>query len=296
MLACLFAVSVSWGQGPGESKTIIDNWNTGGCGFTNSAVMNLSQPAHVESVQLWYNWAAGETSLPYELSRGGRVLRSGQFTRGSCDPYQNAWCQAVDSIHMKLAPGSYTFTTARRRVCQNGGSNGAGFIRVTGRIGFGGAKAYPGEEETQPSQSATPEVNTPEPTVNLARGKPAQQSSTYSGQYPASNGVDGRQDNGSMFHTGIESNPWWQVDLRGNYALSYIMLYNRTDCCTERERTVQVLLSQNGSNWQTIYAHNGTDFRELRVEAGGRPARYVRVQLAEQNYFHLQEVEVYGTR
>jgi hypothetical protein len=32
------------------------------------------------------------------------------------------------------------------------------------------------------------------------------------------------------------------------------------------------------------------------VEAGGRRARYVRVQLAEQNYFHLQEVEVYGAR
>jgi hypothetical protein len=134
------------------------------------------------------------------------------------------------------------------------------------------------------------------PTTNLARGKPAQQSSTYSGDYPASNGVDGRKDNASMFHTNSESNPWWQVDLQGNYALSHIVLYNRTDCCSERERTVQVMLSQNGSNWQTIYAHNGTDFKELRVEAGGRPARYVRVQLAEQNYFHLQEVEVYGAR
>ena len=135
------------------------------------------------------------------------------------------------------------------------------------------------------------------PTTNIALGKPAQQSSTYpGGDYPASNGVDGRNDDGSMFHTNNETNPWWQVDLQGNYALSYIMLYNRTGCCTERERTVQVLLSQNGSNWQTIYSHNGTDFRELRVEAGGRQARYVRVQLAEQNYFHLQEVEVYGAR
>jgi hypothetical protein len=142
----------------------------------------------------------------------------------------------------------------------------------------------------------TDQIITPAPTTNLALGKLAQQSSAYSGDYPASNGVDGRKDDGSMFHTNNEQNPWWQVDLQGNYALGYIMLYNRTGCCAERERTVRVLLSQNGSDWQTIYAHNGTIFRELRVEAGGRRARYVRVQLAEQNYFHLQEVEVYGSR
>ncbi|MGD1157607.1 MAG: discoidin domain-containing protein [Terriglobia bacterium] len=283
------------GGGRGEGKLIINNWNTAGCGFTDNAVMNLSRPTHVESVQLWYNWAAGESSLPYTLSGGGRVLRNGQFRRGSCDPYQTAWCEAVDAIDMKLAPGSYTFTTARRRVCQNSGSNGMGFIRVTARARLAGPGAYPGQETIQPSQPATPEI-TAGPTTDLALGKPAQQSSTYSGDFPASNGVDGRKDDGSMFHTNNERSPWWQVDLQGNYALSYIMLYNRTGCCAERERTVQVLLSQNGRNWQTIYSHNGTDFRELRVEAGGRQARYVRVQLAEQNYFHLQEVEVYGAR
>jgi hypothetical protein len=284
-----------YGAAGGEGKLIIDNWNTAGCGFTDNAVMNLSRPTYVERVQLWYNWAAGESSLPYVLSGGGRVLRNGQFRRGSCDPYQTSWCEAVDAIDLKLAPGSYTFTTARRRVCQNSGSNGMGFIRVTARAGLPGPGTYPGQQGIQLSQPATPEL-TAEPTTNLALGKPAQQSSTYSGAYPASNGVDGRKDDGSMFHTGIERNPWWQVDLQGNYALSYIMLYNRTGCCAERERTVQVLLSQDGRNWRTIYSHNGTDFRELRVEAGGRQARYVRVQLAEQNYFHLQEVEVYGAR
>ncbi|MBZ5670938.1 MAG: discoidin domain-containing protein [Acidobacteriia bacterium] len=283
----------SYGAAGGESRLIIDNWNPAGCGFTDNAVMNLSRPTHVESVHLWYNWAAGESSLPYALSGSGRVLRNGQFRRGSCDPYQTAWCEATDMLGMNLAPGSYTFTTARRRVCQNSGSNGMGFIRVTARTGRAGPGAYPGQETIQPSQPATPELATG-PATNLALGKPTQQSSTYSGDFPASNGVDGRKDDGSMFHTNNERNPWWQVDLQGNYALSYIMLYNRTGCCAERERTVQLLLSQNGSNWQRIYSHNGTDFRELRVEAGGRQARYVRVQLAEQNYFHLQEVEVYG--
>jgi hypothetical protein len=279
--------------GRSEGKILVENWNTAGCEYTNAAVMNLPQPAHVERVALWYNWAAGETSLPYTLSAGGRTLRNGQFGRGTCDLYQAAWCEAVDTIDMNLAPGSYTFTTARQRVCQNGGSRGMGFIRVTGRTGSGGPDSYPGQQITQPSQPATPQV-TMGLATNLALGKPAQQSSTYDADHVAAKGVDGRKDN--FFHTGIENNPWWQVDLQGNYAINYIMLYNRTDCCGERERTVRVMLSQDGNNWQTIYSNNGSDFRELRVDARGRRARYVRVQLAEQNYFHLQEVEVYGAR
>ena len=125
---------------------------------------------------------------------------------GVATPTRPAWCEAVDAIDLKLAPGSYTFTTARRRVCQNSGSNGMGFIRVTARAGLAGPGAYPGQEGIQPSQPATPEL-TAEPTTNLALGKPAQQSSTYSGDYPASNGVDGRKDNASMFHTGIREKP-----------------------------------------------------------------------------------------
>jgi hypothetical protein len=256
--------------GPSESKTIIDNWNPAACGLTTSAVMNLAQPTHVERVVLWYNWAAGETSLPYTLSGGASVLRNSQFRRGTCDPYQTAWCEAVDTIDMNLAPGSYTFRTANERVCQNTGSQGMGFIRVIGRTGSGGL------------------------TTNLALGKPAQQSSVYSAVYSPDKGVDGRKDN--FFHTLSEPNPWWQVDLQDNYQLSYIMLYNRTDCCSERGRTVHVLLSPNGINWETIYTNNGNTFQQLRVEAGGRRARYVRVQLAEQNYLHLQEVEVYGAK
>jgi hypothetical protein len=103
----------SGGAAGGESTLIIDNWNPSGCSFTDKAVMNLTRPAYVESVQLWYNWAAGESSLPYTLTAGGGVLRQGQFRRGSCDPYQSAWCEATDSIGMNLAPGSYTFTVAR---------------------------------------------------------------------------------------------------------------------------------------------------------------------------------------
>ena len=128
---------------------------------------------------------------------------------------------------------------------------------------------------------------------NLALGKPTRMSSQYPGPYPASNGVDG--NSGSMFHTNIENNPWWQVDLQSSFALSSIVLHNRFESNGDRARTIQVLISQDGNAWTTIYRHNGTVFKDLTVDAGGKIARYVRVQLAETNYLHLLEVEVFGS-
>jgi hypothetical protein len=126
---------------------------------------------------------------------------------------------------------------------------------------------------------------------NLAIGKPARMSSQYSGEFPAASGVDGKVD--TMFHTDSERNPWWQVDLLQSYSLGHIMLRNRRGGFQERTRSVQVLLSPDGNSWQTLYSHNGTSFKDLRVDAGGRSARFVRIQLAQQDYLHLSEIEVY---
>jgi len=49
-------------------------------------------------------------------------------------------------------------------------------------------------------------------------------------------------------------------------------------------------------SWVTIYDNKGKSFLQLRVEAGGREARFVRVQLAERNFFHLAEVQLYGKK
>ena len=141
-----------------ESTVISDNWNTAACGFTDNAVMNLSQPTHVDRVDLWYNWSAGETSLPYTLSSGTSVLRRGAFRRGNCDPYQTAWCEALDTINMDLAAGSYTFRATKERLCQNAGSRGMGMIRVHGRVTGAVTVSPPATPEVRPAVPATPEV------------------------------------------------------------------------------------------------------------------------------------------
>jgi hypothetical protein len=138
--------------------------------------------------------------------------------------------------------------------------------------------------------------------VNLALKKPARQSSVYGGtgvdQGPHF-GVDGiresvPRDPFLLVHTNADNPPWWQVDLQNVYALTQLSLYNRIFCCGEKNRTIQVYLSSNGSNWEKAYQHDGSNFKVLTVNLQGRNAKFVRLQLAESTFLHFQECEVYG--
>jgi hypothetical protein len=138
--------------------------------------------------------------------------------------------------------------------------------------------------------------------VNLALNKPARQSSVYGGtgvdQGPHF-GVDGiresvPRDPYLLVHTNADNPPWWQVDLQNVYALTELRLYNRIFCCGEKNRTIQVYLSSNGSNWEKAYQHDGSNFKVLTVNLQGRNAKFVRLQLAESTFLHFQECEVYG--
>jgi hypothetical protein len=63
-----------------------------------------------------------------------------------------------------------------------------------------------------------------------------------------------------------------------------------------RARTLRVLVSDDDRNWKLVYDNAGRVFgpEPLIVPMNGEQARYVRVQLAEPNYLHLEEVEVLG--
>jgi hypothetical protein len=142
---------------------------------------------------------------------------------------------------------------------------------------------------------------------NLALGKPASQSS-IAFDAPASRAVDGNTSgnwsNNSVTHTNFEHQPWWQVDLGSVQQIGAVILWNRTDCCSERLSNFYVLVSDNPfssadltatinqagvSNYYT--ADSVGTSKEIGVYRSGR---YVRVQLAGDNYLSLAEVEVRG--
>lgn len=137
--------------------------------------------------------------------------------------------------------------------------------------------------------------------ANLALRHAARQSSRseWSTANDPQGGVDGVKNGRFGFHTGREASPWWQVDLGAPHVLREVRVYNRLDAASDRARTLRILLSSDGTRWEQVYRHagaafGGTDGKFLRVQLGGRTARHVRVQLAETNFLHLDEVEVWG--
>jgi FkbM family methyltransferase len=135
---------------------------------------------------------------------------------------------------------------------------------------------------------------------NLALNKAAAQSSASPWSRPddAQGAVDGNRTGLYGFHTGEEHRPWWQVDLGTSRPLNELRVYNRLDTGRERSRSLQAAVSEDGTRWDLVhdqsgYTFGGIDGRPLRVKLEGRPARYVRLELAERAHLHLDEVEVY---
>jgi hypothetical protein len=116
----------------------------------------------------------------------------------------------------------------------------------------------------------------------------------------AAGGCDGVKTGTWGFHTAEEANPWWQIDLGKPAALDRVVIYNRCDGTAGRNSRIMVLLSSDVQSFKQSYRHDGTSFggqpdnRPLSVSLNGQSARYVRLQLPGQSYFHLDEVEVYA--
>lgn len=67
--------------------------------------------------------------------------------------------------------------------------------------------------------------------MELAKGKPAEQSSTFL-NYSATLAVDGNRGTnviqGLCAHTGwADINPWWRVDLQAVYSITSVKILNR---------------------------------------------------------------------
>jgi hypothetical protein len=138
--------------------------------------------------------------------------------------------------------------------------------------------------------------------INLALNKPTAQSSAYQLErydYDPHGACNGKKNGGFGFHTLKENQPWWQIDLQGTYRLSEIKIYNRI-ASQERASALNILLSDDALNWELCYSNDkhhlfgGIDGNPLLVNTHQKSARYVRLQLRENEYLHLDEVEIYG--
>jgi len=151
------------------------------------------------------------------------------------------------------------------------------------------------------------------PLLNLSTGRAASQSSTLPGYSTdgAASAVDGNTDgsffDGSVTHTNLEANPWWQVDLGAAAAVNSVVIWNRTDaCCVSRLVDYWVFVSNipfgpndtlaNLVSRPDIFASHQLGLPSpSRTVAVSAPGRYVRIQLGSAGYLNLAEVQVFGT-
>ncbi len=119
----------------------------------------------------------------------------------------------------------------------------------------------------------------------------------------AAGGCDGVTNGRWGFHTAVENEPWWQVDLGAVAPIKDVCLWNRADDETVAKRAsrFRILLSDDGLAWHQVYEHPGTVFYgyrmpdrwPLRVPLTNAVGRYVRIRLPGVTALHLDEVEVH---
>lgn len=144
---------------------------------------------------------------------------------------------------------------------------------------------------------------------NIALGRPASQSSvcqwssSQNAADDAAGAVNGIKDGHQGFHTEIENEPWWIVDLGGPYGIYEIKLFNRLDIpgVAERSAKLAIDIGLGENSLVEVYRRNeGESFGGIDGDPLiFRPdipiiGRYVRVRLLQRDYLHLDQVEVYG--
>jgi len=147
----------------------------------------------------------------------------------------------------------------------------------------------------------------PDPTPNIARGKPATQSSVSDFSRnatlrdDAAGAVNGLVTGTYGFHTDADDPPWWMVDLEARYRLNEIWIFNRLDVATTLQHFA-IYLSTNGREWTLLVDHRsngnfgGAWGEPLSIKIGDDVvARFVRIELGGPGVLHLDQVKIFGT-
>lgn len=144
---------------------------------------------------------------------------------------------------------------------------------------------------------------------NLALGKPASQSSVSqwsrqpTPEADAAGAVNGEVSADYGFHTALEDEPWWQVDLGANCRITDIWLFNRVEqeALAARANRLAVDIGSTEANYTEVFryvaanAFGGADGRPLIIRFESEvQARFIRIRLLHREFLHLNQVEVYG--
>lgn len=97
-----------------------------------------------------------------------------------------------------------------------------------------------------------------------------------------------------LFHTNLENDPWFELDLGKPYTVSGLSVRNRSDCCEERAVPLVAETSLDHATYRAL-AHRYTPFERWDPRFDAVRARYVRLRVTRQSILHLDKVFVYGS-
>ncbi len=139
-------------------------------------------------------------------------------------------------------------------------------------------------------------------STNLAFGHQTRQSSTSetNGSWKA---IDGDPVD-AFIETEMEVDPWWELDLGIPSEISYVNIWNRSECCVAEETKCRLYVSNEpftSDNRNEIEQQEGVQSFDLGLPLSVKhkvpiytTGRYLRVQVAGEAKLSLAEVEVVG--
>ena len=138
------------------------------------------------------------------------------------------------------------------------------------------------------------------PSENIALGKTwrASSASPWSGTH----GVYGERTTGDpsfFFHTALEPNPWFVLDLGAVERVSEIRLYNRWGQLSERAQMMRVWLGETEAAYRLVFDAVDADWHPghpLYLRFDNARFRYLKVDLDEEQVLHLDGIEIFAAR
>jgi predicted SAM-dependent methyltransferase/glycosyltransferase involved in cell wall biosynthesis len=145
----------------------------------------------------------------------------------------------------------------------------------------------------------------------ISIGKPASQSSISQWSREATSEADAARVVSGHFsgsyncHTDLDSRAWWRVDLERPHQINEVHIYNRVDAnpmITGRLNRLEIQVSDDDRTWRTVFRkETGAALTRKRENTpfiwrpgASVPGRFLRIQLLDRQYLHLEQVEIFG--
>lgn len=95
-----------------------------------------------------------------------------------------------------------------------------------------------------------------------------------------------------LFHTNLESNPWFEYDFGAPLAFSSLTVKNRSDFGPERAIPLVVEVSNDDKSFKEV-ARRDTTFDVWKPSFTTQRARYLRLRVARDSILHLERIAVH---